>query len=268
MDKLSISYELLKIETSFGDTNIILTGKKDNPPLVLLNGSSGSAPNAVEALIGLVKKFRVFTIDIVDSLNLEAEFQTNMKDDSYGQWMFEILSRLNIWNVTLVGISFGGFISLKTLVFDQRRISRAFLVSPAGIAIENSLNLFWRILWPIKRYQWNGRAKHLQRLSSQLFTKPDDYSTSFLLKILAHVEMDFRSIPLISEQEAGKIEKPIYVISSTNDLLFPRKKLIKRASVIFPSLVEVLTLENSKHIPCKRGFNQIVEFINKHSNSF
>ena len=51
LDELPINYEFQKIERSFGDTNIILTGENNNPPLVLIHGSNGCAPIALEALI-------------------------------------------------------------------------------------------------------------------------------------------------------------------------------------------------------------------------
>lgn len=261
LDELPIDYEFLKVETSFGDTNIILTGKKSKPPLVLLHGSNGCAPIAIEALIGLVKDFRIYAIDIVGQPNLSAEIRPEMKDDSYGQWMYEILSRLNLYNTILVGISFGGFISWKTLVFDERRISKAFLIVPAGIVNGNPLMAIWKVFLPMKLYKWRKKTKYVHQFLKELFTEQDEFAIAFLSKVFLDFKMDFSPIPLIKKEEAKKITTPIYIIGADNDLLFPGKKMLKHAEKIFPSLRESILLKNSKHVPRQIDNQQISKLI-------
>jgi len=265
LDELGIVYEFLKVETSFGDTNIIVTGHADKPPLVLLHGSNGCAPIGIEALIALVKDFRIYAIDIVGQPNLSAGIRPSMQNDDYGQWMFEILSRLNVWNVTLVGISFGGFISWKTLVFDARRISSTFLIAPAGIVNGNPLKAFWKIFLPMKLYKWRKNTKYVHQFLNELFTEEDEFAFAYLSKVFLHFEMDFSSIPLIKKEEAQKIKTPIHIVAADNDLLFPGEKMIQRARQILPSLEDILLLKNSKHVPNQNGNDQITELIKNHS---
>lgn len=133
LENLGVGYEFRLVETSFGNTNIIITGAVDKPPLVLLHGTNSCAPIALEGLLGLKNEFRIYAIDIIGQPNLSAATRLNKKDNTYGQWMYEILSCLNLWQVTLVGSSLGGFISWKTIVFDERRIANIFLIAPEGI---------------------------------------------------------------------------------------------------------------------------------------
>lgn len=265
LDELGIGYEFQKIETSFEDTNIIMTGEEGKPPLVLLHGSNGCAPIAIEALVGLVKDFRIYAIDIVGQPNLSAATRPSMQNDDYGKWMFEILSRLNIWDAILVGISFGGFISWKTLVFDARRISRTFLIVPAGIVNGNPLKAFWKIFLPMKLYKWWKNKKYVHQFLNELFTENDEFAFSYLSKVFLHFEMDFSPIPLIKYNEAKKITTPIYVVAAGDDLLFPGRKMLKRIKKIIPSLDGNLLLENSKHVPNQDGNDQIIEFIKHHT---
>jgi len=60
-----------------------------------------------------------------------------MNDDSYGKWMYEILSRFGVRGAFLVGISLGGFVALKFMAFDEKRIAKAFLITPAGVVKGN-----------------------------------------------------------------------------------------------------------------------------------
>lgn len=261
LDELPINYELQQIETSYGDTNIIITGKKNNPPLVLIHGSNGCAPIALEAMLDLNKNFKVYAIDVIAQPNLSEGIRPNMKDHSYGKWMFEILARLNIQDATMVGISFGGFITWKTLLFDSRRISRAFLIVPAGIVNGNPLKAMWNVFLPMKLYQWRKNKKYLYQFLNKLFTEVDEFAQHYLAEVFINFEMDFSSIPLIKKEEAKNITTPIHIIGADNDLLFPGKKLLKHAKEIFPSLHESILLPNSKHVPRQIDNQQITKLI-------
>lgn len=267
LDDLSISYEFLKIETSFGETNIILTGEEGKPPLVLLHGSNGCAPIAIEALIGLVDRFRIYAIDVVGQPNLSAAVRPSMQDNSYGQWMYEVLSRLNIKEVILVGISFGGFISWKTLVFEDKRIAKAFLIVPAGIVNGNPFKALWNVFLPMKLYKWRQQKKYVQQFLNELFTESDEFALAFLSKVFLHFEMDFSPIPLIEKEEAQKISTPVYLIAAEKDLFFPGAKMIHRAKEIFPSLKQTILLKNAKHVPDKTGNQKIIDLIKKEIKS-
>jgi esterase/lipase len=70
--------------------------------------------------------------------------------------------------------------------------------------------------------------------------------------------MDFRPVPVISKRAAKSIQTPITLIAAGKDLLFPGKKMVKRAQKIFPSLKQVVLLEDSKHVQDQAG-NRVVE---------
>ncbi|MEZ4954360.1 MAG: alpha/beta hydrolase [Saprospiraceae bacterium] len=263
LDQLNLQYESTIIETSFGDTHVLISGAFSQPPLILLHGSNGCAPIAIEALIELTKDFRIYAIDVVGQPNLSEETRPNMTDDSYGQWMYEIMTRLNIWNAILVGISFGGFIAWKTLVFDEKRMAKSFFITPAGIVNGNLSKILWNIFLPMQRYKRSGNKKHLLQFTEAIFSQEDEFFDEFLANIIPHYELDLSHIPLIKKGDAQKIKTPIYFIAANDDLLFPGRKLLAQAKNIFPSLVETLLLKNSKHVPSKSDYNQIVEFIKK-----
>jgi len=43
--------------------------------------------------------------------------------------------------------------------------------------------------------------------------------------------------------------------------MFPGRKMIKRAKRIFPSLNEIVLLEDSKHVPSTKNFKMIEDFV-------
>ncbi len=265
LNELAISYELRTIETSFGDTNVIITGNSLSRPLVLLHGSNGCAPVAIEACIELVDYFRIYAVDVIGQPNMSAASRPDMNGDAYGQWMFEVLSCLHIRDAILAGFSFGGFVCLKTLAFDEKHIARAFLMMPAGIVNGNPLKAIREVFLPMKMYLWKKKAKYVDRFLSALFTENDKFAKAFLSEVFLHFKMDFTPVPLIKKEKAAKIKTPLHLIAADDDLFFPGLKMLKRARVIFPSLAECMLMENTKHVPGRAGNLEIADFIKKYS---
>ena len=85
LKELNIAYKYLKVNTSFGDTNVIATGNPSNPPIILVHGSNGCAPIALETYSNLHKMYRVYAVDVLAQPNKSAETRMSMKDDSYGK---------------------------------------------------------------------------------------------------------------------------------------------------------------------------------------
>ena len=246
--------------TEFGATNIVITGNANNPPLVLVHGSNGCAPIGLEIFPKLTQKYQVFAVDVIAQPNRSSETRPSMKDNSYGKWMNEVMEKMQLTDVTIVGFSFGGLIIWKTLAENESRIKEAFLICPAGIVNGNPLKAIFNVFIPMKRYIWTKKTKFVERFLSALFSERDEFAVKFLSKVFLDFEMDFSPIPTIKESEAKKITKPLTIIGADNDLIFPGQKLLKRAKSIFPSLKKEWLLNDSKHVQRKMD-NQKIEHL-------
>jgi hypothetical protein len=80
---LEIDYQYKTVETSFGKTNVIITGDASKPPIVLVHGSNGCAPIALETYLGLETHYQVFAVDVLAQPNKSAETRLSMKNDDY-----------------------------------------------------------------------------------------------------------------------------------------------------------------------------------------
>ena len=258
LEELNIEFEYLKIETSFGETNIIATGKPSNPPVIIIHGSNGCAPIALETYPNLSKAFRVYAIDVLAQPNKSAETRLDMKDDSYGKWMNEIIAALKIENITMAGFSFGGLVILKTLECDESKIKEVFLSAPAYLVNGNPIKALFKIFIPMKRFMKTHKIKYVERFLAEVFTDRDEFAIKFLSKVFMHFNMDFAPVPVINTKQANSIKTPITLFSGKNDILFPGKKMIKRASKIFPSLKNSILFEDSKHVHNKKQ-NELIE---------
>ncbi len=250
--------ESLYVETSFGKTHLLRTGDPEHPPLVLVHGSNGCAPIALECYPHLRSQYQVFAIDVLAQPNKSAETRLGMKDDSYGKWMEEVLEKLGLTDVVLAGFSFGGLIILKALAYREDRVKEAFLASPAYIVNGNPLQALLKIFIPMRRYMKTQKMEYIERFLSAVFTDRDPFAVRFLSKVFLHFDMDFTPVPVITKKEAKKINTPISILGAGQDILFPGRKMRKRAKKIFTSLKSFDLLDDSKHVQNEAG-NRMVE---------
>lgn len=261
LNELGIEYRFSTVPTSFGETNVIVTGTAGKPSMLLFHGSNGCAPIAIEALIELLDHYHVYAVDVIAQPNLSAETRPSMKDHAYGIWVNEIIDTLNLSDVTLVGTSFGGLVSWRTMVYDESKVKKAFLIVPAGIANGSPFKLFINVFKPMKRFKKTKEMDDLDKFLDALFTDRDPFARKFLPKVFEHFTMDFTPVPTIKKADAAGIKTPIYLVVAKDDLVFPGEKVMKRAKKIFPSLEEVLLLEDSKHVQNEVGNKRVVDWI-------
>ncbi|MFY0683025.1 MAG: alpha/beta hydrolase [Balneola sp.] len=261
LESLNIDYEYLAVQTGFGKTNIIATGDPANQPIIIVHGSNGCAPIALETYANLHKSFRVYAVDVLAQPNKSAETRLSMKDNSYGRWMNEIIADLKIESVIMAGFSFGGLIILKTLEYDEAKVKEVYLSAPAYIVNGNPLKAIFKVFIPMKRYMKTKKVKYVEKFLSHLFTDRDEFAIEFLSKVFLEFEMDFTPVPVIDAKAAKKITTPITLFAAQNDILFPGNKMIKRAAKIFPSLKKSTLLEYSKHVQNKEQNKQIEQEV-------
>ncbi len=263
LSDLNIDYKYKSVDSSYGKTNIIITGNPENPPLIIVHGSNGCAPISLETYPNLSSQYQVFAIDVLAQPNKSAETRLSMKDDSYGKWMNEIIASLKLENVTLVGFSFGGLVILKTLINQEDNIKEVFLAAPAYIVNGNPLKALFKIFIPMKMYMRTKKAKYVEKFLREVFTDRDEFAISYLSKVFLHFDMDFTPVPVISDAEAQEIQTAITLIAAKNDILFPGEKMLKRASKIFSSVKQTVLFENSKHVQNKTDNRKIEALIMK-----
>lgn len=267
LDDLALTYELRTVETSFGDTNIITVGDNKNPPLILVHGFYSSAPFALEMIRGLEKHFKIYAVDILGEPNLSETNSEVLKSDDYAKWMYEILSRLQIYNANFIGISLGGFIGLKSLVLNSMRFKKAFFINPTGIVNCNSLNITAKILLPNLYFKLFKKDKYIKKIQKRVSMKDDVFTFNYLKTLLSYHKLNSIFYHLISRQEAKSITTSLYIIASEDGLIYSGKKVLRKAKEIFPSLEEVVLLPKTKHFLSKKQYKSIINYIFRKINS-
>jgi pimeloyl-ACP methyl ester carboxylesterase len=261
LNKLNIEYSEKLIETKFGVTNVIITGDTKNPPLVLIHGTGGCAPQILDSFPNLASKYCVYAIDVLAQPNKSAENRLDMKSLDYGKWLIEVIIKLRLKDVTLVGFSFGGFISLKALEFNETPTRQVFLIAPVYIVNGNPLVGLFKMFLPLKKFIKTNNQKYIKKVMNVLFSEYDDFALEFMSSTFQYCNMDFSPLPILSKNDANRIKTPITIFACEKDIMFPGKKMIKRANRIFSSIEEVVLIEEAKHVPNSKDFKKIEDLI-------
>tara|TARA_R110002049_G_scaffold87533_1_gene221905 strand:+ start:51435 stop:52292 length:858 start_codon:yes stop_codon:yes gene_type:complete len=261
LKELNVEYLEKSIETAFGNTNVLVIGDINLPPLILIHGTGGCAPLILESFSNVSSKYCVYAIDVLAQPNKSAETRLSMKTLDYGKWLTEVIIKLRLKNVTLVGFSFGGFISLKALEFNETPIKQAFLIAPVYIVNGNPILNLWKMFIPLKKFIKTKNQEYIKKVMNVLFSEYDDFALDFMSATFQYCNMDFSPLPIISKKSAKNIKTPLTIIAAEKDIMFPGRKMIKRAKRIFPSLHKIVLLNDSKHVPTNKSFKIIEDLI-------
>jgi hypothetical protein len=100
LNELETEYEYKLVDTDYGKTNIIIVEGSKKPTIMVVHGSNGCAPIALETYPTLHKEFQVFAIDVLAQPNKSAETRLSMKDNSYALWINDLINQLELKNIS------------------------------------------------------------------------------------------------------------------------------------------------------------------------
>ncbi len=260
---LKVAYDEQFVETSFGATHVVSIGDADAPPVVVLHGVNAGAPLALEAVKGLAGKYRIHGVDTIGQAGKSADTKLSVKDTSYGVWLAEVLDRLRLEKVPVVGVSYGSFILGRLMAHQPKRVERAIFVVPIVMASGSFFQSIFKLLLPMKKFMKTERTDDLIKFMDAFYSEKDDYSVRLQKAIMLGVNLDTRRPPLLKDDEVKDFAAPVYVLTVENDIFAPAEKTIKRSRELFKTLKESKTLPNAKHVPAMKDYDRIEKIIGR-----
>lgn len=236
--KLGLEFEETIVNTRFGDTHIIITGPKEAPPLVILQGGNTVSPVTLSWFLPLTNEYRVYAPDTIGHPGKSSQNRVSPADDSFGKWVVDILDGLSIERAAFIGPSYGAGIILRTAAFAPERISKAVLFVPSGIATGSISRMIIKIFIPMFMYQLFPTDKRLLKAVSPLFSGDvDEIAVEVTGAVYLHYKLETKMPRLTSEEELKNYNAPTLVLAGEKDIFFPAEKIIPRAKEIIPNLI-------------------------------
>nr|WP_294859664.1 alpha/beta hydrolase [uncultured Fluviicola sp.] len=119
------------VQTQFGNAHVLICGKTDNPPLVLLHGMNASSTMWYPNMKDLAKNYRVYAIDFLLEPGKSTCKLKHLNKEQIAGWYDEIFSKLGLQSFYLVGCSRGGWLAMAITLNKPERIRKLVLLSPA-----------------------------------------------------------------------------------------------------------------------------------------
>jgi len=128
-----VASEEVFVTTSWGETFVRVSGPQGGPPLVLLPGANASSllwePN-VEAWS---ERYRVYSVDNIFDYGRSVNSKRLTAPSDFVDWLDQLLDGLEVGDdVSLLGLSYGGWITAEYGLARPERLDRVVLVAPAA----------------------------------------------------------------------------------------------------------------------------------------
>lgn len=175
--------------------------------------------------------------------------------------MTEVLDGLGLRRVPFVGISYGAGVVPRVAGYAPERISRAALVSPAGIATGSIPRIVKEVALPMLLYRLFPNRERLLDAARPILTDLEDLYVRQLGAVYRNVRLDSDLPRKATKEELSGYEAPTLLFAPSDDLFFPTKAVIPRAWEIIPNLTGTEPLTGCRHVPSKRTFAYINDRI-------
>jgi len=252
-----VPYEELDVPTRFGITHVVAAGRKNAPALVLLHGYMATSVMWAPNIADFTHDYRVYAIDIVGQPSKSVPDQAIRNATDYVAWLTATLDGLGLGRISLLGMSFGGWLALTFTVAAPARVRQLVLLSPGGLLpiagpfiLRGMLMVFFPTRFTVRSFmRWAGfrdvpgktdvrRVLDVMYLGMKHFRMPKD-----TLRVNADA-----ANPL-SDDELRSLPMPVLLLFGDGEVIYGSAEALERARRLIPH-VEGDLVPGCRHDMC------------------
>ena len=132
MKSWPVPYAEREIASRFGRTHVVVSGPVCAPPLVLLHGYWATLTMWSLNVTDLSKYYRVYAIDVMGQPGKSIPDEPIRTASDYVEWLTATLDGLDLDCISLLGMSYGGWLALSYAIAAPARVHKLVLLSPAA----------------------------------------------------------------------------------------------------------------------------------------
>ncbi|GAB3463802.1 alpha/beta fold hydrolase [Actinophytocola sediminis] len=125
----------LDVDTAFGSTRVYRYGAADARPIVMLAGMAGSAASLAPYVEGFARRHPVYTVDTIGEAGLSVQTAPLRDHADRARWLDEVMAKLDLTDVHLVGWSTGGFYAVHQAITAPARLRSVTLIEPTTVTV-------------------------------------------------------------------------------------------------------------------------------------
>jgi pimeloyl-ACP methyl ester carboxylesterase len=243
------------LETIFGETFIIESGDNEAPVIILLHGSGSNSAMWIADVKELSIKYHVFAVDIIGECGKSSENRPNFKTDDFSNWILEIIEKLGLNQISIIGCSLGGWIAMDFTIKHPERVEKLVLMATAGITQVKLKTIFWIILTSFMG-SW-GFNKLNKMVYGNLDIDKQALEFASMIKLYYIPRTDV--LPVFTNDSLHQIKAYTLFIGGKNDCFYNSQKTASRLKENLEK-VQWLVLENTGHVLINQS-KRILQFL-------
>lgn len=146
MELWPAAYEHMDVSGRYGRTHVVAAGPEGAPALVLLHADYLSSTMWAANVSDLSRDHRLYAVDVMGQPGKSVPDQPIRNRDDAVAWITEVLDGLSLTRVTLVGMSYGGWLTLNYAIRAPKRLERIVVLSPGACFCPNRPSFYLRVL--------------------------------------------------------------------------------------------------------------------------
>ena len=267
LNALQVAYREEYINTSYGNTHVIIVGDENKTPIFTLHGGNGISPLNIRLFLPLLEQYCIIAPDVIGMPGKSEPYRNlNTNREDYGLWLCELLDCMNINKISFVVSSYSSAMMLSLAKVSPDRIDKAMLLVPSGIAHGAIAPMMSKMALPFIKYYFAPTENALNGIMDIMVSEGDDLWREFLDLMMSSYKMEMRAPKEYKKKELERFDSSIIIFASNDDIFFPANKVFSKAELLFEKKPLTYLIEG-KHLPSKAIMSYIcdktIEFFNK-----
>lgn len=250
-----VDHETFLLPTRHGETFVIASGEQTAPPLVLLHGAASNAVSWVGDIAEFSHHFRVYALDLPGEPGRSAENRPSWHGPDFAEWLEDVLRGLKVSQISLLGISQGGWTALRFATTHPECVAKLVLLASGGIVQTRPSFIFKAVtLSMFGRWGVDG-INRLVNGKQPIHPEAQKFLEAIYTNFNTRVEKEY----LFSDEELGHLNMPVMYIGGAQDALFDNKAAAERLQRLIPQ-TRVVMIPEMGHALINQA-QQIVPFL-------
>jgi pimeloyl-ACP methyl ester carboxylesterase len=235
-----VPYEAIDVATRFGLTHVVAAGPTHAPALVLLHGYMATSVMWAPNIADFSKDYRVYAIDIMGQPSKSVPAAPIRAATDYVDWLAATLDGLGLGRVSLLGMSFGGWIALTYAAAAPERVRSLALLSPGGFlpmvkqfSVRGLLMVVVPTRFTVNSFmRWAGIAGtdaapllELMYLGVKHFRMREETRRA-----------DREAASAFADEDLGRLQMPVLLLFGDGEVIYDPAKALDRARRLIPHL--------------------------------
>ncbi len=238
-----VAYEELHVNTSYGNTYVIRSGDHSLPALLLLHGTSSNSAFMLGEIIEYSKHYCVYAIDIPGEPGKSEERQYSLVHTVYYSWLKELIDQLSLTNVSILGLSLGGWLITGFASRYPNYVEKLVLLCPSGIGKQRVSFIFKAVFYMLQGDRGRDKLAKLVNGNQPIPNEVKEYTS--LIASQFHLRKE--QVPIYPDEELKQLQMPLLLIVGEKDVLLDSNDTARRIQRLLPH-ARVMLLPDHGHV--------------------